>query len=251
MGQKIHPTGFRIAITEQWRSRWYANKKDFSKYLIEDHKIRKFIRKEWQFAAIPKVEIERTGELVTVFVHTARPGVLIGKKGTKVDEFRMELEKLTGKPVRMKIIEIHRPEMEANLVAEAVAEQLGKRINYRRALKKVADTSIAAGAKGIKIRVSGRLQGADMSRVGNYPQGPRAVHHTAGASSTTASRSRATKYGTLGCKVWIFKRRVRPRRDHQRPAARPHRQRTAECPSQTGPVVQHNRMLVTDCLSRV
>jgi len=156
MGQKIHPTGFRIAITEPWRSRWYANKKDFSKHLIEDQKIRRFIRKEWQFAAIPKVEIERTGELVTVFIHTARPGVLIGKKGTKVDEFRMELEKLTGKPVRMKIVEIHRPELEANLVAEAVAEQLAKRINYRRALKKVADASMAAGAKGIKIRVAGR-----------------------------------------------------------------------------------------------
>ena len=122
MGQKTHPTGFRIAITEQWRSRWYANKKDFSKNLLEDQKIRRFIRKEWQFAAIPRVEIERTGEMVTVFVHTARPGVLIGKKGTKVDEFRQELEKLTGKPVRMKIIEIHRPEVEANLVAEAVTE---------------------------------------------------------------------------------------------------------------------------------
>lgn len=204
MGQKVHPTGFRIAITEQWRSRWYANKKDFAKNLIEDQKIRKFIHKEWQFAAIPKVEIERTGELVTVFIHTARPGVLIGKKGTKVDEFRMELEKLTGKPVRMKIIEINRPEMEANLVAEAVAEQLGKRINYRRALKKVADTSIAAGAKGIKIRVSGRLQGADMSRVGNFRKG-RIPCTTLRAQLEYGFAKCATKYGTIGCKVWIFK----------------------------------------------
>jgi small subunit ribosomal protein S3 len=149
MGQKTHPTGFRIAVTEPWRSRWYANKKDFPRFLAEDFKIRKFIRKEWAFAAIPKVEIERTGELVTVFLHTARPGILIGKKGAKVDKFREDLEKLTGKPVRMKIIEVHRPELEANLVAEGVAEQLGKRINYRRALKKVAETSLAAGAKGI------------------------------------------------------------------------------------------------------
>lgn len=147
MGQKTHPTGFRIAITEQWRSRWYASKKDFSKFVVEDFKIRKFIRKEWAFAAIPKVEIERTGELVTVFLHTARPGILIGKKGAKVDKFREDLEKLTGKPVRMKIIEVHRPELEANLVAEGVAEQLSKRINYRRALKKVAETSMAAGIK--------------------------------------------------------------------------------------------------------
>lgn len=204
MGQKIHPTGFRIAVTEPWRSRWYANKKDFAKNLVEDQKIRRFIRKEWQFAAIPKVEIERTGELVTVFVHTARPGVLIGKKGTKVDEFRMELEKLTKKPVRMKIIEIHRPEIEANLVAEAVSEQLGKRINYRRALKKVADASMAAGAKGIKIRVAGRLGGAEMSRVGTYRKG-RVPCGTLRAQVDYGFSVCATKYGTLGCKVWIFK----------------------------------------------
>ena len=204
MGQKIHPTGFRIAITEQWRSRWYATKKEFAKNLVEDQRIRRFIRKEWQFAAIPKVEIERTGELVTVFVHTARPGVLIGKKGTKVDEFRMELEKLTKKPVRMKIIEIHRPEIEANLVAEAVSEQLGKRINYRRALKKVADASMAAGAKGIKIRVAGRLGGAEMSRVGTYRKG-RVPCGTLRAQVDYGFAVCATKYGTLGCKVWIFK----------------------------------------------
>ena len=151
-----------------------------------------------------QLPIERTGELVTVFVHTARPGVLIGKKGTKVDEFRQELEKLTGKPVRMKIIEIHRPEMEANLVAEAVAEQLGKRINYRRALKKVAETSMAAGAKGIKIRVAGRLQGAEMSRVGNFRKG-RIPCTTLRAQLDYGFAQCATKYGTLGCKVWIFK----------------------------------------------
>jgi small subunit ribosomal protein S3 len=204
MGQKVHPTGYRIAVTEQWRSRWYANKKDFAKNLVEDQKIRRFIRKEWQFAAIPKVEIERTGELVTVFVHTARPGVLIGKKGTKVDEFRMELEKLTKKPVRMKIIEIHRPEVEANLVAEAVSEQLAKRINYRRALKKVADASMAAGAKGIKIRVAGRLGGAEMSRVGTYRKG-RVPCGTLRAQVEYGYAVTLTKYGTLGCKVWIFK----------------------------------------------
>ena len=204
MGQKIHPTGFRIAVTEPWRSRWYANKRDFAKQLIEDQKIRRFIRKEWAFAAIPKVEIERAGELITVFVHTARPGVLIGKKGTKVDEFRQELEKLTKKPVRMKIIEIHRPEVEANLVAEAVAEQLGKRINYRRALKKVAEASMAAGAKGIKIRVAGRLQGAEMSRIGNFRKG-RVPTGTLRAQVDYGFAVCPTKYGSLGCKVWIFK----------------------------------------------
>ncbi|GDY00998.1 30S ribosomal protein S3 [Planctomycetota bacterium] len=204
MGQKTHPTGFRIAITEQWRSRWYASKKDFSKFVVEDFKIRKFIRKEWAFAAIPKVEIERTGELVTVFLHTARPGILIGKKGAKVDKFREDLEKLTGKPVRMKIIEVHRPELEANLVAEGVAEQLSKRINYRRALKKVAETSMAAGAKGIKIRVAGRLQGSEMARIGNIRKG-RVPCTTLRAQLDYGFAICATKSGSIGCKVWIFK----------------------------------------------
>ena len=204
MGQKTHPTGFRIAVIEPWRSRWHANKKDFSKFLVEDHKIRTFIRKEWAFAAIPKVEIERAGELITVFVHTARPGVLIGKKGAKVDKFREDLEKLTGKPVRMKIVEIHRPELESNLVAESVCEQLGKRINYRRALKKVADTSVAAGAKGIKIRVAGRLGGAEMSRIGTIRKG-RVPCGTLRAQVDYGFAVCKTKFGTLGCKVWIFK----------------------------------------------
>lgn len=204
MGQKTHPTGFRIAITEQWRSRWYASKKDFSKFVVEDFKIRKFIRKEWAFAAIPKVEIERTGELVTVFLHTARPGILIGKKGAKVDKFREDLEKLTGKPVRMKIIEVHRPELEANLVAEGVAEQLSKRINYRRALKKVAETSMAAGAKGIKIRVAGRLQGSEMARIGNIRKG-RVPCTTLRAQLDYGFAICATKSGSIGCKVWILR----------------------------------------------
>jgi small subunit ribosomal protein S3 len=209
MGQKTHPIGFRIAVTEPWRSRWYANKKDFPKFLIEDRKIRKFIEKEWQFAAIPKVEIERTGELVTVFIHTARPGILIGKKGAKVDKFREDLEKLTGKPVRMKIIEIHRPELEPNLVAMEVAEQLGKRMNYRRALKKVADTCMAAGAKGIKIRVAGRLQGSEMARVGNIRKG-RVPCGTLRAQVDYGFGIAGTKYGTIGCKVWIFKGELGP-----------------------------------------
>jgi len=204
MGQKTHPTGFRIAVIEPWRSRWHANKKDFAKFLVEDHKIRAFIRKDWAFAAIPKVEIERAGELITVFVHTARPGVLIGKKGAKVDKFREDLEKLTGKPVRMKIIEVHRPELEANLVAEGVAEQLSKRINYRRALKKVAETSLAAGAKGIKIRVAGRLQGSEMARIGSIRKG-RVPCTTLRAQLDYGFALCATKSGSIGCKVWIFK----------------------------------------------
>ena len=209
MGQKVHPIGFRIAITEQWRSRWYATRKEFSRQLIEDQRIRAFIRDNWAFAAIPKVEIERTGEMVTVFLHTARPGILIGKKGAKVDKFREDLEKLTGKPVRMKIIEIHRPELESTLVAESVAEQLNKRMNYRRALKKAADTSMAAGAKGIKILVAGRLQGAEMARVGEIRRG-RIPTTTLRAILDYGTAVAKTNYGTIGVKVWIFKGELGP-----------------------------------------
>ena len=204
MGQKTHPTGFRIAITEPWRSRWYASRKDFSRFLVEDQKIREYIKKTWAFAAIPKVEIERAGDVVTVFLHTARPGILIGKKGAKVDKFREDLEKLTGKPVRMKIIEIHRPELEPHLVAESLAEQLGKRMNYRRALKKAAETSMAAGALGNKINVAGRLMGAEMARVGHIRRG-RIPCTTLRAQLDYGTCVAKTKYGTIGVKVWIFK----------------------------------------------
>ena len=204
MGQKTHPTGFRIAITEPWRSRWYASRKDFSKFLVEDHKIRRFIKDNWQFAAIPRVEIERTGELITVFIHTARPGVLIGKKGAKVDKFREDLEKLTGQAVRMKIVEIHRPELEATLVAEGVAETMAKRRNYRMILKKAAEQTMAAGALGVKIVVAGRLQGSEMARVGKVSKG-RVPCTTLRAKLDYGQIHSVTKAGTVGVKVWIFK----------------------------------------------
>jgi len=204
MGQKVHPTGFRCAITEPWRSRWYASSKDFPGLLLQDQKIRRHIRDNWGFAAIPKVEIERAGDVVTVFIHTARPGVLIGKKGAKVDKFREELEKITGGPVRLKIIEVHRPELESRLVAESVAEMLAKRMNYRRVLKKAVDQALAAGAQGVKIVVSGRLGGAEMARVGK---------NSKGRVPCTALRAKLdygfimsrTKAGAIGVKVWIFK----------------------------------------------
>ncbi|MEM7198756.1 MAG: 30S ribosomal protein S3 [Planctomycetota bacterium] len=204
MGQKTHPTGFRIAVTEPWRSRWYATSKDFSGLLVQDQKIRAYIKKNWAFAAIPKVEIERAGDMVTVFLHTARPGILIGKKGAKVDRFREDLEKLTGTPVRMKILEIHRPELEPHLVAESLAEQLAKRMNYRRALKKAAETSMSAGAQGIKIRVGGRLQGAEMARVGHIRRG-RIPCTTLRAKVDYGQITAKTNFGTIGVKVWIFK----------------------------------------------
>ena len=209
MGQKTHPIGFRIAITEPWRSRWYANKKDFSVFLIEDQKIRKYIKKNCFYAAIPRVEIERAGGTITVTIHTARPGRLIGKKGAEVDGLRESLEKLTGRKVRLKIQEIHRPELEAVLVAESIAEQLEKRAAFRRALKKTIESSTAAGARGIKIRIAGRLGGADMARTEVQKFG-RIPLQTLRAQIDYGTAIAKTTYGVIGVQVWIFRGELEP-----------------------------------------
>ncbi|MCB9892450.1 MAG: 30S ribosomal protein S3 [Planctomycetes bacterium] len=209
MGQKCHPTGFRIAITEPWRSRWYANKQTFSTFLVEDQKIRKYIKKHCYYAAIPKVEIERAGGTITVVIHTARPGRLIGKKGAEVDQLREKLEKLTGRKVRLKIQEIHRPELEATLVAESIAEQLEKRAAFRRTLKKAIESSVAAGASGIKVRVAGRLGGADMARTEVQKHG-RVPLQTLRAQIDYGTALARTTYGVIGVQVWIFRGELQP-----------------------------------------
>ena len=209
MGQKTHPTGFRIAITEQWRSRWYANKRNFATFLVEDHKIRKYIKKNCYYAAIPKVEIERAGGTITVVIHTARPGRLIGKKGAEVDQLRETLEKLTGRKCRLKIQEIHRPELESTLVAESIAEQLVKRANFRRTLKKTIESSMAAGAKGIKIRLAGRLNGAEMARIEVQKEG-RVPLTTLRAQLDYGTAIARTTAGVVGIKVWIFRGELEP-----------------------------------------
>ncbi len=209
MGQKCHPTGFRIGITEQWRSRWYANKQTFSTFLVEDQKIRKYIKKNCSYAAIPKVEIERAGGTITVIIHTARPGRLIGKKGAEVDQLREKLEKLTGRKVRLKIQEIHRPELEATLVAESIAEQLEKRAAFRRTLKKAIESSVTAGATGIKVRVSGRLGGADMARTEVQKHG-RVPLQTLRAQIDYGTALARTTYGVIGVQVWIFRGELDP-----------------------------------------
>jgi len=209
MGQKTHPTGFRIAITEPWRSRWYATKENFATFLVEDQKIRDYIRKNCSYAAIPRVEIERAGGTITVNIHTARPGRLIGKKGAEVDQLRESLEKVTGRKVRLKIQEIHRPELEASLVAESIAEQLQKRAAFRRTLKKAVESSVAAGAKGIKIRIAGRLGGADMARtqVEKWGRIPLTTLRAQIDYGYTVSR---TTYGVIGIQVWIFRGELDP-----------------------------------------
>ena len=164
MGQKVRPTGFRVGVMETWRSRWYASKKEFGDLLLEDHKIRKFLATKYEFAEIARVEIERTRDQVVVHMHTARPGVIIGRKGQEVDKLKAELEDLTGRRMDLKIVEISNPNRNSRLVAMKIAQQLQKRGSFRRAIKKTLDEVMSSGVEGVKIQMSGRLGGAEMSR---------------------------------------------------------------------------------------
>jgi small subunit ribosomal protein S3 len=164
MGQKVNPVGFRTGITEPWKSRWYAAKKDFRELLLEDFKVRRYLKTKHRAAAIPKVEIERTRDEVKVIVHSARPGVILGRKGQEADRLQEELQELLGRRVNLKVEEVSRPEIQAQLIAEDIADQLTKRAAFRRTLKRALDTTMDAGAKGVKIQLSGRLGGAEMSR---------------------------------------------------------------------------------------
>ena len=171
MGQKVRPTGFRIGVMETWRSRWYAPKREFGDLLLEDHKIRHFVATKYAFAEIARVEIERTRDQVVVHMHTARPGVIIGRKGQEIDKLKAELEDLTGRRMDVKIIEIANPNRNANLVALKIAQQLEKRGSFRRAIKKTLDEVMSSGVEGVKIQMSGRLGGADSPYVSAlYPR---------------------------------------------------------------------------------
>lgn len=204
MGQKAHPTGLRLGITEGWKSRWYADKKSFGKLLVEDQKIRRQIKKNYHFAGIPKIEIERTRETAKVTLHTARPGLIIGRKGAEIDKLKDDLEKLTGRSVTIKIKEITAPELDAQLVAESIAEQLVKRTPFRRAMKRSIETTIGSGAGGIKIQVSGRLAGAEIARTEASIEGKIPLH-TLGADIDYGFAEAMTTYGTIGVKTWIYK----------------------------------------------
>ena len=202
MGQKVRPTGLRLGITEDWRSRWYAGKKDFSKLLVEDFRIREFITKNYGFAAVAKVEIERSGETVKVIMHSARPGLIIGRKGQEVENLKQQLGKLSGREVDVQIQEIPKPELNAQLVAESVKEQLEKRSPFRRALKRAAEQTMDAGAKGVRIRVSGRLGGAEMSRMEQQAMGSIPLH-TLRAKIDYGFTEAHTAYGRIGVKAWV------------------------------------------------
>ena len=205
MGQKVCPISFRLGITESWRSRWYADKKKFGKLLVEDQRIRRYIKKNYRFTGIPKVEIERTrDEGAKIIIFSARPGLIIGRKGAEIEKLKEGIEKLVEKTVDIKIHEIEKPELEAQLVAESIAEQLQRRAAFRRTIKKAIESTMGVGAKGIKVQVSGRLAGAEIARtegstVGSIPL------HTLRANIDYGFAESLTSYGTIGVKVWIFK----------------------------------------------
>ncbi len=204
MGQKVRPTGLRLGITENWRSQWYADKKDFGALLIEDQKIRNHVKRNYGFAGIPIVEIDRTREEAMVTLHTARPGLIIGRKGVGIDKLREELGKLTGRQINIKIKEVERPELSAQLIGEGIAEQLQKRAAYRRTLRRAADTVMDAGALGVKIQISGRLGGAEIARTESTIKGKIPLH-TLKANIDYGFHEAITTYGTIGIKVWVYK----------------------------------------------
>ncbi|MCS4434113.1 30S ribosomal protein S3 [Aquiflexum gelatinilyticum] len=211
MGQKINPIGFRLGVIKGWDSNWYGGK-DFAEKLYEDQQIRKYVNARIPKGGISKVVIERTLKRITLTIHTARPGVVIGKGGAEVDKLKEELKKLTSKDVQINIFEIKRPELDAKLVGESIAQQLQARISFRRAMKQSIAASMRVGAEGIKVKLSGRLGGAEMARSEMYKEG-RIPLHTLRADIDYAVSEANTVYGIIGIKVWIFKGEVYGKRD--------------------------------------
>jgi small subunit ribosomal protein S3 len=212
MGQKTNPIGNRLGIIRGWDSNWYGKGRDYAKNVVEDQKIRDYLRARIRKGGIARIIIERTLKRITVTIHTSRPGIIIGKGGSEVDRIREELKKLTKKDVQINIVEIRKPELDAAIVGESIAKQLESRINYRRAIKMSIQSSVRAGAQGIKVRISGRLNGADMARSEEYKQG-RTPLHTFRADIDYALSEALTIYGKIGIKVWIFKGEVLGKRD--------------------------------------
>lgn len=202
MGQKVYPTGFRLGITEEWRSRWYAGK-DYAQQLEGDLALRKYLEKKLARAALSKVEIERAGDKIKVIITTARPGIVIGKKGSEIDELRKELEAIAGGHVSVEVIEVKRPELDAVLIAQSIAEQLEGRVAFRRAMRKAVQSARKSGAKGIRIQCSGRLGGAEMSRREWYREG-RVPLHTLRAKIDYGFATAHTTMGSCGVKVWVY-----------------------------------------------
>jgi len=206
MGQKVNPHGFRLGITTEFKSRWYADKL-YKDYVKEDVEIRRMMSKGMERAGVSRIEIERTRDRVRIDLHTARPGIVIGRRGMEADKLRLELEKLTGKQVQLNILEVKNPEIDAQLVAQGIAEQLAARVSFRRAMRKAMQTALKSGAKGIRVQCGGRLGGAEMSRSEFYREG-RVPLHTLRADIDYGFYEAHTTFGRLGVKVWIYKGEV-------------------------------------------
>ncbi len=208
MGQKVNPHGLRVGVIKDWDSKWYAEA-DFADFLVEDYQIRKFLKKKLYDAGVSKIEIERTSDRVKIIISTAKPGVIIGKGGEKIDKVRAELQKMTTKKVVIDVKEIKRPDREAQLVAENIAQQLENRISFRRAMKSCMGRAMKSGAKGIKASCSGRLGGADMARTETYSDGTIPLH-TLRADIDYGFAEADTTYGKIGVKVWVYKGEILP-----------------------------------------
>ena len=204
MGQKIHPIGFRLAVLRNWTSRWYANSRNFAGMLNEDIKVRDFLKKKLSHAAVSKVIIERPAKNARITIHSARPGVVIGKKGEDIESLRGQLQRLMGVPVHVNIEEVRKPELDAQLIADSIAQQLEKRIMFRRAMKRAMTNAMRLGAQGIKIMSAGRLNGIEIARTEWYREG-RVPLHTLRADIDYGTSEAKTTYGVIGIKVWVFK----------------------------------------------
>ncbi|WP_250625413.1 30S ribosomal protein S3 [Pinirhizobacter soli] len=204
MGHKVHPTGIRLGIAKDWNSKWYANKGDYAKYLSADLKVREMLRKKLAQAGISKIQIERPAKTARVTIHTARPGVVIGKKGEDIEKLRKEVTAMMGVPTHINVSEVRKPELDAQLVAESIAQQLERRIMFRRAMKRSVGNAMRLGALGIKINVSGRLNGAEIAR-SEWSREGRVPLHTLRADIDYGTAEAKTTYGIIGVKVWIYK----------------------------------------------
>lgn len=207
MGQKVHPTGIRLGISKDWTATWYADSKSYSDNLLQDINIREHLKEKLKSASVSRITIERPAKSARITIHTARPGIVIGKKGEDIEKLRAELTRMMGVPVHVNIQEVRKPELDAQLVAESIAQQLERRIMFRRAMKRAVQNSMRLGALGIKVRVAGRLNGAEIARSEWYREG-RVPLHTLRADIDYGFAEASTTYGVIGVKVWIFKGEV-------------------------------------------
>lgn len=204
MGQKVHPTGFRLGVVKKHNANWYAKGKTFKENLIEDLKVRDFLKNKLRFSSVSKVEIDRSAQNFSVSIHTSRPGIIIGKKGEEIENIKKSIEKIVNRPAQVQIKEVRKPDLDATILAEGIAQQLERRVQFRRAMKRAVQSALRQGAKGVRTEVSGRLGGAEIARTEWYREG-RVPLHTLRADVDYGTAEAATTYGIIGVKVWVYR----------------------------------------------